>query len=95
MLSRPLINEPVISKHTSLAHEFFVEQYAKDDDFRDVYEALTNEKHNEEVNYHVYNNILFHLGNHCTPRYKRVNVIREAHTSLMFCHFGEGKQHLN
>jgi hypothetical protein len=37
MLSRPIINASTILKHNSLAHESYVEQYARDDDFKDVY----------------------------------------------------------
>ena len=56
-----------------------------------MYEDLINGNHNEEVNYHVHNNLLYHFGKHCIPKYEGVNVIREAHTSLIFCHFGVGK----
>jgi hypothetical protein len=39
----------------------------------------------------MHENLLFHLGKLCIPRYERVNVIREAHTSLIYGHFGVGK----
>jgi hypothetical protein len=42
MLSRPVISASMILKHDSLAHESYVEQYARDDDFKDVYGALTH-----------------------------------------------------
>jgi hypothetical protein len=43
MLSRPFINASVILRYNPLAHESYVEQYAKDEDFKDVYEALTHD----------------------------------------------------
>ena len=68
MLSRLVINASTILRHTSLAHESFVEQYAKDD----VYEALINGNRIQEVNYHVHNNLSHHLGKICIPRDDRV-----------------------
>jgi hypothetical protein len=91
MLSRPIVNASTILKHDSLAHESFVEQYARDNDFKDVYEALTHGNLHEELDYHVHDNLLYHLGNLCIPRDERENVIREAHTSLISGHFGVGK----
>ncbi len=40
MLSRPIINESVILKHNSIMHEIYIEQYAQDEDFKDVYATL-------------------------------------------------------
>jgi len=34
-------------------HEIYIEQYAQDIDFKDVYEALSNEKKVEELDYYV------------------------------------------
>ena len=34
---------------------------------------------------------MYHLGKNCIPQSERVHVIREAHTSLISGHFGEGK----
>jgi hypothetical protein len=39
----------------------------------------------------MYDNLLYHLGKLCIPRDERVNVIREAHTSLISGHFGVSK----
>ena len=36
MLSRPAINASTILKHNSLAFDCYVEQYARDQDFKDV-----------------------------------------------------------
>jgi hypothetical protein len=36
----------------------------------------------------MYDRLLYHLGKRCLPRDERVNVIREAHTSLISGHFG-------
>ena len=42
----------------------------------------------EELNYHVHDKLLYHLGKVCIPLSERVYVIKEAHTSLIFGHFG-------
>ena len=47
MLSRPIINASTILRHTSLANESFVEQYARDDYFKDVYEYTINQNQND------------------------------------------------
>ena len=44
MLSRPIINASTILKHNSVMHESYIEQYAQDIDFKDVYAALSNAK---------------------------------------------------
>ncbi len=41
MLSRPIINESTILKHNSVLHESYIEQYAQDIDFKDVYATLS------------------------------------------------------
>ena len=45
----------------------------------------------EELNYHVHDNMLYHMGKLCIPQGERVNIIREVHTSLISTHFGVGK----
>jgi len=47
-----------------------------------VYEALTHG--NQQLDDYMYEKFLYHLGNIFTPRYERENVIREAHTSLIY-----------
>jgi len=41
-------------------------------------------------NYHVHDKILYHLGKLCISQDERVNIIREAHTSLIAGHFVVG-----
>ena len=41
MLSKPVINASIILRYNPLAHESYVEEYARDDDFKDAYEAIT------------------------------------------------------
>jgi hypothetical protein len=91
MLSRPIISSSVILKHSPIMHESYVEQYALDTDFKEVYETLCHSKHVEELDYHVHDNILYHLGKLCIPQGERINIIREAHSSLIAGHFGVGK----
>jgi hypothetical protein len=91
MLSRPIISASVILKHSPIMHESYVEQYALDTDFKEVYETLCHSNHVEELDYHVHNSLLYHLGKLCIPQGERINIIREAHSSLIAGHFGVGK----
>jgi hypothetical protein len=91
MLSRPIISAAVILKHSPIMHESYVEQYALDADFKEVYATLCHSNHVEELDYHVHDNILYHLGKLCIPQGERINIIREAHSSLISGHFGVGK----
>ncbi len=91
MLSRPIINASTILKHNSVLHESYIEQYAQDVDFKDVYATLSHGKQVEELDYHVKDQLLYHFGKLCIPQTKRVKIIREAHTSLISSHFGVSK----
>jgi hypothetical protein len=91
MLSRPIISSSVILNHSPIIHESYVEQYALDTDFKEVYETLCHSNHVEELDYHVHDNILYHLSKLCIPQGKRINIIREAHSSLIAGHFGVGE----
>jgi hypothetical protein len=42
MLLRPVIIASKILRYNPLAHEIYAEQYARDDDFKEVYDALTH-----------------------------------------------------
>ena len=89
MLSRPPIIASIVLKNASLSHEIYIEQYATDDDFKEIYEKLTNGTQVED--YYLQGKLLYHLGKLCVPTSERVHVIREAHTSLVSGHFGVGK----
>jgi len=91
MISRPIVNSSVILKHNSVLHESYIEQYAYKNDFRDVYASLSQGKQIEELDYHVHNSLLYHLGKLCIPHRERNNIIRDAHTSFTAGHFGVGK----
>jgi hypothetical protein len=65
MISRPPIVSSIILKNTSLFHDSYVEQYAIDEYFKEVYEKLT---HGAQVeNYCLQEKLLYHLGNLCVP----------------------------
>jgi hypothetical protein len=91
MLSRPIVSASVILKQSPIMHKSYVEQYALDADFKEVYETLCHSNHVEELDYHLHNNLLYHLGKLCIPQGERINIIREAHSSLIAGHFGVGK----
>ena len=48
-------------------HESYIEQYAYDSDFQDVYEILSQGNQIEELDYHVHNHLLYHMGKLCIP----------------------------
>ena len=68
----------------------YVEQYTKDEYFKEVYELLMKSSQNEELDYHIHDKLLYHLGKICIPQSERVHVRREAHTSMILGHFGVG-----
>jgi len=73
MLSRPPITAFVILHNASLSFESYAEQYANDDDFKEIYAKLT---HGSQVdNYHLQGKLLYHLGKLCIPIGERVHVI--------------------
>ena len=45
----------------------------------------------EEVNFHVHDRLLYHLGKLCIPQTERAHVIWEAHSSRISGHFGVSK----
>jgi hypothetical protein len=81
--------------HSPVMHESYVEKYALDTDFKEVYDTLCHSNHVEELYYHVHDNILYHLGKLCIPQGERINIIREAHSSLIAGHFCVGKTMAN
>jgi hypothetical protein len=82
MLSRPIISASVILKHSPIMHESYVEQYALDTDFKEVYETLCHSNHVEELDYHVHNSLLYHLGKLCIPQGERINNDHGEHIQI-------------
>jgi len=62
MLSRPNINSYIILKHNSVMNESYIEKYAQDIDFKDVYATFCHGKKVEELDYYVRGQLLYHLG---------------------------------
>ena len=67
MLFRPTVKSTIILKNNSIMHESYIEQYVNDSDFQDVYESLSKGNQSEELDYHVHNSLLYHLGKLCIP----------------------------
>jgi hypothetical protein len=67
MLSRPFVYASIILQHSSLIHQSYIEQYARDEDFKDVYETLIHGTKVKELYYHVHDKLLHHLGKLCIP----------------------------
>ena len=65
MLSRPIINASTIPKHNLVIHESYVEKYAQDTNFKDVYATLSHGKQVEELDYFIKDKLLYHLGKLC------------------------------
>ena len=91
MLSRPIISASTLLKNDYVVHESYIEQYAHDVDFKDVYASLSEWNQVEEKYYHMHNNFMFHLGNLCIPQGERLSFMRESHSSLIVGHFGVRK----
>ena len=91
MIYRPIISAPTLLKHNSIFHESYIEQYPLDNDFHDVYASLSQGNQVDELDYHFHDNFLYYLGKICTPEGEKVNIIREAHTSLIASHFNISK----
>ena len=81
----------LLLKKYSIVHSY-IEKYAHDVDFQDVYASLSEGNQVEEKDYHMHNNLLFHLGKLCIPQGERLSVMREARSSLIAGHFGVRKQ---
>ena len=67
MLYRLIISATTLLKHNFVLHESFIEQYALDNDFQDVYASLSRGNQVEELDYNLHDNLLYHLGKLCIP----------------------------
>ena len=67
ILSRPIVNSSIILNHNYVLHESYIEKYAYDNQFRDVYARLSQGNQIEELDYHVHKKNLYHLGKLCIP----------------------------
>ena len=92
MISSPIISAPSLLKNNFIVHESYIEQYAHDVDFQDVYASLSEGNQVEEKYYHMHKKLLFHLGKMCIPQGERLSVMGEAHSSLIVGHFGVSKK---
>lgn len=101
MLSSPPIHTTISSLSTILKIYPFVQdaykkQYMHDPDFKYVYLKLThNNRHDEKTNYFVKDGLLYNFNVLCVLEGERVQLIREAHSSQIYEHFGVGKTMVN
>ena len=91
MLSRLIISASTFLKNDSVVHESYIEQYAHDVYFQDVYDILSEGNQVEDKDYHMHINLLFHLGKLCIPQGQMPSVMREVHSYLIVGHFGVSK----
>ena len=91
ILSWPIVSATTLLKHNSVLHESYIEQYALDNDFQDVYASLSQGNQVKELDYHLHDDLFYHLGKLYIPQGERVNIIREAHTSLIAGNFSVSK----
>lgn len=91
ILSRLVVNVAIFLKNNYCFPKIYVEQYAHDAEFQEVYSNLSQGHQVEELDYHVHDNLLYHSGKLCVPQGERVNVTREAHTSIIVGHFSVSK----
>ena len=101
MLSRPPLKKiatiGMIMQLDPFTRELLSEDYERDEDLRGVYEKIKERVVVlMEVNeYQVQDRLLYKIGKLCIPRYRRVQLIREAHTSRVVGHFGVTKTMVN
>ena len=74
MFSRPIINSSTFLKHNSITHESYIEQYAQNEYFKDLYANLSKGNKIEELDYHVHEKLLYHIGNLSIPQSERVHL---------------------
>jgi hypothetical protein len=91
ILTRPIVSALVIFKHNQVMHKSYLEQYALDADGKNVYATLCRTNQVEELDSYVHGKLLY-LGKLCFSQGERVNMIREAYSSLVAGHFGVGKK---
>jgi len=82
MLSRPIISAATLLKHNFVFHEIYIEQYALDNDFQELYANLSQGKQVEELDYHLHDNLFYHLDRLYIPQGERVNVISDLKITL-------------
>jgi hypothetical protein len=101
MLSRPPLKNiatiGMIMQLEPFTHEILSEYYEGDEDFRKVYKQLKERivVFMEGNEYHIQDGLLYKLGKLCIPRDKRVQLMREAHTSRVVGNFGMTKTVVN
>ena len=66
MLSRPPTNSSIVIQQSPLVHASYVEQYAKDGNFKEVYESLRHGYQNEELHYDINDKLLYHTSLYST-----------------------------
>ena len=76
IILRLIISSSTLLKNYSIVHESYIEQYAHDVDFQDVYASLSEGNQVEEKYCHMNNNFLFHLCELCIPQGERISVMR-------------------
>ena len=76
MISRPIISAATLLKNNYVFNESYIEKYALDNDFQDVYTRSSQGNQVEELDYHLHDNLLYHLSKLCIPQGERLNVIR-------------------
>ena len=67
MLSSPSISSYIVIQQSSLVHSSYVEQYTKDEHFKEIYASLILGSQNEELDYHIHDKLLYNLGKICIP----------------------------
>jgi len=67
ILSRPIIIVDTLLKHNYVLHESYIEKYALENEFQDVYASLSQGNQVEELDYHLHDSLLYHIGKICIP----------------------------
>ena len=85
MFSRLVVNVAILLKNNFVLPESYVEQYAHDADFQEVYSNLSQGHQVEELDYHVHDNLLYHLGKLCVPQRDRESKCHKGSAHFSYC----------
>lgn len=67
IISRSIVSATTLLKHNYVLHESYIEKYSLDNEFQNVYSSLSQGNQAEELDYHLHDNLLYHLGKLCIP----------------------------
>jgi hypothetical protein len=79
-----------------LTHDGYKEEYTKYEDFKEIFQWMQGQVHEEEGDkkhdYDIQDGFFYKLHKLCVSKGERMQLIKEVHTSKVASHFGSGKR---